>query len=750
MTTPARRPLRSLRTAGLAATIALVGFPLAPADGLARPAPSELEEPALGELELEQLLAVRIVSASKTDEPLSTAPATVIVIDRSEILARGYRELSEILDDLPSMEVARPYGATYFKNYWRGFRNNIGDPWLLLVDGLVLNHLYFDTADVMATLPLSDIERVEVVYGPASAVYGPNAFSGVINVVTRRFAAASGNHQVVSLGTGSNLERIADVFAAHEGEKLRLRATARIDTGDVEREAGDRYEYTSEKYLSDWRLWGGLLDNPSLGGKYESPHRNVGIDLRAEIDGLEAGLQYFLLRSGYGSEYSVDRSQTNGVWSRPDLAAHLRLSRRLSPSTTSTTLFRYRESDVSGDSMFLESIPGVDSEGNPTQLVRVSYWQALNSSWSLFQDFEAKLSERLSITAGFKWEQKDLQKAYDISSGPAIPADEVDASTYPFPPSPSEATRAQNRITTEDRGLYVEGRYLLGAAGQVNLGARVDENSVYGRATTVRAGWVVSRGPWTAKALYGEAFQAPNPRLLYGGWTVSGSDVDLDPERSRTFELSIGRTSGPTHALFSLYRVRDYDTIVNSSVGARNVAERTISGFDLHLLGQVALPSGGDLRLWAYWSRILEAEQSPIDPASGTAEGRIGDLAPNKIIAGATARLGRHLTATLRGRWIDERRTVATNPVGRVPSYATIDATLVWRDLFAEGLSLVLSAENLLDEEYFHPGIREASAGVEPGTFDSTGAWQGSRGYYSSLLPQPGRTVSLRLRIETD
>jgi iron complex outermembrane receptor protein len=59
---------------------------------------------------------------------------------------------------------------------------------------MVMNHLYFSTADVMVTVPLSNVERVEVVYGPASVVYGANAFMGVIYVVTADAPADDGSH----------------------------------------------------------------------------------------------------------------------------------------------------------------------------------------------------------------------------------------------------------------------------------------------------------------------------------------------------------------------------------------------------------------------------------------------------------------------------------------------------------------------------------------------------------------------------
>src|SRR5690242_11025446 len=97
----------------------------------AAPAPED-EGEALREMTIEELLSVSVVSASNTREKLADAPATVIVLTRADLAQRGYTELSEILDDLPGMDVVRPYGDTYLKNYWRGYRNTIGDPFLLL------------------------------------------------------------------------------------------------------------------------------------------------------------------------------------------------------------------------------------------------------------------------------------------------------------------------------------------------------------------------------------------------------------------------------------------------------------------------------------------------------------------------------------------------------------------------------------------------------------------------------------------
>ncbi len=730
------------------------GIVLLAATLLATPAPAQDAPPRaptarsrLAELELEDLLEVEVVSASRRPELASSAPATVIVVSREEILDRGYADLSEVLEDLPGMQVVRPYGPTYFKNYWRGFRNTIGDPFLLLVDGMVLNHLYFNTADVLVTVPLASVDRVEVMYGPASVAYGGNAFMGVIHVITRR-PTADGTRASVT-AAGGDETRLLDLAASWRHGDASLRVAARLDDGDLDAVDNDRYEYTRTGYLADPRLWGGFLANPELAGRFRSPHRHRAADLRLELGDLELGLAAYRLESGMGMEYPADRSQSDGVWARPEASAHLRLTRDLGPRVRSQTLLRYRSSDVDNDSYWLEGWNGEDASGVTRRLVAMTYWQALCSSWSLSEDVEVELSERLQLSAGLEVEEKDLQKAYDVSAGPALPPDEVDADAYPYPEPPPPERRAQNRITTEDLGAYALGRVALGEGQGLHLGLRVDSSSEWGSTTTVRAGYVAEGQRWVAKALYGEGFQEPVPRLLYGGWTGSGSDPSLEPERTRTAELSAGYRLDTVNQLLSLYRIDTRDTIVNTTDGARNLGRRSVVGVDYHLQGRLHPPGMRSLRVWAYLSHILDQEEREID-ASGTEVGTrsIGDLAEDQVLAGATARLGEEVTVNLRGRYVAARHTVSTNPAGRVPSYVTVDLNLRWDDLLVDGVGASLRVGNLLDEQVVHPGVREADAGFEPGTFDAAGAWHGSAGWYSSLLPQAGRTLLLSLHLD--
>src|SRR5262249_23866245 len=123
-------------------------------------------------------------------------------------------------------------------------------------------------------------------------------------------------------------------------------------------------------------------------------------------------------------------------------------------------------------------------------------------------------------------------------------------------------------------------------------------------------------------------------------------------------------------------------------------------------------------------------------------------IARDKVQAGATTLITPKLSLLVRGRFIGRRQTVATNPVGEVGRFATVDAYLLQRDLAVTGLSLGFLVDNLFDARYFHPGINDASAGTTPGTFAADGTYSGSGGYYNSLLPQPGRTFMVTLGVE--
>lgn len=199
-------PVLPVHWTSLFCLLVFLGTDLATAQG----APTERD---LLELELEELMNLTVVAPSRQAERARDAPATIIVLTRQDLALRGYRDLSEVYDDLPGMDVARPYGDAWLRNQWRGLRKTMSVPYLLLLDGQPLNHLYFNQDEIIAALPMAQVERVEVVYGPSAVIYGANAFVGVVNIVT---APGAGVDQAFSgrIGTGSFGRRIVDLHLA--------------------------------------------------------------------------------------------------------------------------------------------------------------------------------------------------------------------------------------------------------------------------------------------------------------------------------------------------------------------------------------------------------------------------------------------------------------------------------------------------------------------------------------------------------
>ncbi len=151
------------------------------------------------EMRVIQEKIMEITSVSKKAENLLQVPATVMVLTREDIVQRGYQSLEQMLHDLPGFDIAKGNGPGFAYFYQRGYRSVSNDRILLLIDGVEENDLVSFNIPISRQYPIADVERVEVIYGPASTLYGANAFSGVINVITKSYAKSTGTGKRLAL-----------------------------------------------------------------------------------------------------------------------------------------------------------------------------------------------------------------------------------------------------------------------------------------------------------------------------------------------------------------------------------------------------------------------------------------------------------------------------------------------------------------------------------------------------------------------
>jgi iron complex outermembrane receptor protein len=176
----------------------------------------------LADLTLEQLGNVVVTTVSRRPELVRSAPASVFVISSEDIRRSGVTSLPEALRLAPNLQVARAdtnqYGITA-----RGSNSTLANKMLVMVDGRtvyspIFSGVFWESVDVM----LEDIERIEVISGPGSTLWGINAVNGVINVITR---SAGDTRGLYAEAGGGNAERGANVrYGTHLGPTGALRA----------------------------------------------------------------------------------------------------------------------------------------------------------------------------------------------------------------------------------------------------------------------------------------------------------------------------------------------------------------------------------------------------------------------------------------------------------------------------------------------------------------------------------------------
>lgn len=210
---------------------------------------------------IEQLMAVRIdvTSAARKPQAVEDTAAAIHVITQEDIRLSGLTSLPEVLRLAPGLQIARIDGGTWAISS-RGFNAKNSDNLLVMLDGRTIysptfTGVYWDAQDV----PLADVERIEVIRGPGGALWGANAVTGVINIITRPAAATQGGRLDIGAGTHERQATVRHGGKLGEGDgngHYRIYAR-RAGENDFKPALGnapyDRNYLRSAGFRADWR-----------------------------------------------------------------------------------------------------------------------------------------------------------------------------------------------------------------------------------------------------------------------------------------------------------------------------------------------------------------------------------------------------------------------------------------------------------------------------------------------------------------
>ncbi|MES2978114.1 MAG: TonB-dependent receptor [Pseudomonadota bacterium] len=354
---------------------------------------------ALADLSLEQLSRITVTSAAGRPESLLKTSSSLFVITGEDIRRSAATSLPEALRLAPNLQVAQ-LNASQYAISARGFNNAIGNKLLVLIDGrtvysALFSGVFWDANDVV----LEDIDRIEVISGPGSTVWGANAVNGVINIITRPAAATQGTlvSAVRAADGGYLMGRYGGTLG--EGGHYRIYALA-MDHDNTSRADGVERLDAASKQQGGFRAdWGARQNRFTLQGDIytggKEPANNTapllsGANLLARWEG------HFASGSPFKLQAYVDRAErddVNAFRNRAD-TVDLQFSHQPNMPTGHALLWgaslRHTR-DVNQTSPLVRFAPGTRS-----------------LSWaSVFAQHDLQLSDPLQLTLGLKAERND-------------------------------------------------------------------------------------------------------------------------------------------------------------------------------------------------------------------------------------------------------------------------------------------------------------------------------------------------------
>lgn len=234
--------------------------------------PASADTPDLTQFSIEDLMRVKVVSATKVEQSLQDTAAAVFVISAEDIRRSGVTNVMEALRLAPGVEVARIDSSRWAITI-RGFNGRFANKLLVMIDGRSIytpafSGVYWELQD----LPLADIDRIEVIRGPGGSLWGANAVNGVINIINKPARDTQGG--LVSVTTGNEERSIVEArYGGKWGENAQYRLYGRQARRDnfvtpQEHDAGDDWIIRRGGFRLDWQSDG--RDSVSImGDAYE-------------------------------------------------------------------------------------------------------------------------------------------------------------------------------------------------------------------------------------------------------------------------------------------------------------------------------------------------------------------------------------------------------------------------------------------------------------------------------------------------
>jgi outer membrane receptor for ferrienterochelin and colicins len=626
------------------------------------PASAEtVESPAndLKQLSIEQLMEIEVETvygASRYEQKISEAPSSVTVVSAAEIRKFGYRTLADILRSVRGFYVTNDRNYSYIGVRGFGRPGDFNSRILVQVDGHRINNNVYDEVPVGEdfVLDIGLIERVEIIRGPSSSLYGSSAFFAVINIITRRGSDFNGFEASAAAGS--------------------------LDTYKGRVSYGNRFLNGLEIVAS-----GSGLDSDGndhlFYREYDAPETNNGVTDDTDYEHAynffsRFSFRDFTLEGAYASRekgiptgsYDADFNDSDNRSVDEHGYVDLRYDKEFTDGLGIVARMFYDTTKYKGH--YINS--GVDNDDSE----RGDWWGTELMGKKTFLG-----KHTLIMGAEYQDNIHQNQKNYD---------------KQPY------ALYLDDRRDGYKWGLYAQGEIALHRKLTLNLGVRWDYFDTFGSTTNPRLALIYKPFDKTVfKFMYGEAFRAPNAYELYysdSGLTAKASN-DLKPETIRTYEIvyeqqMFEHLHGTVSGFY--YDINDLISLTSDPADSlmvfKNIDKTETIGVEVELRGK--------------WENGLEARASYSYQDSQNKS--TGETLSNSPMHLAKANviipiLRERLFAAVETQYTGTRKTLQGN---NTDDFIVTNLTIFGQSL-VKGLDLSATIYNIFDKSYGDPASEE-------------------------------------------
>ena len=672
--------------------------------------PSASEEELL-DLSLEELMQVEVTSATKSALALNEAPAIITVINAHELEERGYQSVGEALESVAGLDLLHDHyqynlGVRGVSPGARAWSRSVK----VMIDGQPIS--FRPSQEVWLgeeLIPIEVVERIEIIKGPASVLYGANAYLGVINIITKEGSALELGRVTALYGFGDHLSDpgASAMFGGASGA-LDVVGAARLRSPQLE---GYRLQNVP------WQTH----PRDQVTSESGAPLTGSGF---AKLQLRTPALGRFALDVHYQQLERYTDFMDWGVLAHDNLQSLVNMYARLRYGQTFFEMLEWNVGVAVSHGEPRDRDRLAIAPDFPTSVERtVSY-----RGYDVFSDLSAQLGRiaRLSIGADYTVDDHELLNYFTV----------LDDGTRTLNPPPSTRSGARSFSNV---GAYLHGMVYPLATSQLGLletlaliaGVRFDHQNVYGDNFNYSAGLVQQLPEHLyAKALYGTSFRAPSSNQLYSNFIAANGAIgnpSLEPERARTFELALG---GQAYKVIS-FELSGFYTQIERKVDTRppsvsvadNPLPQNLATIDSIGLEASLAVTAGALKTYANYSfqssRSEEPQTFRVRPDDTVTIDTL--LYPTHMLKmGLNYKLPEaHLQTNVEARYTGARLGSESNNqliygvVGSATEHYKLDP-YVLLDLYVSSMDVELwvaretrfglKVSNLLDAEYAYPG----------------------------------------------